>query len=56
MTATPALAAWDAEWCRWHALAVSQGKTPNQAVPIAYLRTEDRRGPRPASPEGARST
>lgn len=39
--------AWDARWCAWYELVVRQGRTPNQAVPIAWRLTEEQHGPRP---------
>ena len=45
--ATPEQQAWDLHFDRWRRLALRQGRTPNQAIPIAYRRTEDQYGPRP---------
>jgi hypothetical protein len=47
MTARTPLQVWDDRWCRWHALTVARGKTPNAAIPVAYELTEDQLGPRP---------
>lgn len=38
---------WDDRWCRWYDRVVERGKTPNEAIPIAYRLTEDQRGLRP---------
>lgn len=51
MSTTTPLELWDADWCRWYDLAVRRGKTPNEAIPVAYRQTEDQHGPRPDEAE-----
>lgn len=46
---------WDEQWCRWWRRAVEQGRTPNQAVPIAWTRTREQYGERPGDAEGERA-
>jgi len=43
-------AVWDGHWLRWLAIARRSGRTLNQAVPVAYTRTEAQYGPRPTQP------
>lgn len=38
---------WDSLWCRWYERAVKRGKTPNEAIPIAYREMSERFGDRP---------
>lgn len=40
---------WDRLWCDRYDRLVAGGKTPNQAIPIAWRLTEDQHGPRPSS-------
>ena len=56
MTARTPLQVWDDRWCRWHALTVARGKTPNAAIPVAYELTEDQLGPRPDAEAEVRSS
>jgi hypothetical protein len=44
---TPEQSVWDSHWRRWWLRAIANGKNPNEAVAIAYTRTEDQYGKRP---------
>lgn len=44
---TPAQATWDSHWRRWLDIALRSGRTPNDAIPIAWTRTEAQYGKRP---------
>jgi hypothetical protein len=38
---------WDSHWQKVYDRAVSRGKTPNQAIVVAYANTEKSLGDRP---------
>lgn len=48
---TPAQSAWDVEWCELWRQARQAGRDHKAAIRSAYLRTEARKGQRPASEE-----
>jgi hypothetical protein len=48
---TPEQQAWDGHWCRWLGIAVRSGRSPNDAIKIAWTRTKSQYGLRPGTPE-----
>lgn len=51
LPSTPAQSAWDAEWCGLWLEARRTGRDHKAAIRSAYLRTEARKGQRPANEE-----
>lgn len=45
---TPGQQVWDRDWQRWRGIALQTGRTQLAAIEVAYTRTEDQHGPRPA--------
>jgi len=48
---TPAQDTWDVDFARWLTVARRAGRTTNDAIAVAYLRTQDQHGPRPTNEE-----